>query len=198
MKKALLFATLGLQIVGTIVARADEWDSAWRAALMGAAVGAIVGHNSDDITTEVAVPAFAVAGALIGYGYDNGWYGHRDPYYYQDPYDPYPNRYRRNDPYAPYGYGYRDPYRDPYRSRYGVGYREPRRKPAKVRPAPVTPGDPHPGVELVGVPVTLPGGTIMELRLIKLANGYIGPQGEHYDTLPDSAELTARYVTGAR
>lgn len=193
MKRAFLFAALGTQLILATSARADEWGSAWRAALMGAAVGAIVGHNSDDITTEVAVPAFAVAGALLGYGYDNGWYGHHDPYYYDDPYDPYPNRYGRRDPYAPYGYGYRDP----YRARHGVVYVE-RRKPAKVHPAPVTPGDPHPGVELVSVPVTLPGGTSMDLRLIRLPDGFIGPQGEHYDTLPTSAELTARYVTGAR
>ena len=95
--RTLLTAALALFLLaGAAWADSDDW---WQGALIGGALGAIVGHNSHDIDTAVAIPAFAAAGALLGYGNDRGWFD----------YD------------GDYGYGYGDWHR-PYR--YYDRYRE--------------------------------------------------------------------------
>lgn len=191
-------AMLALPLAG----RADDWDGALRGGLLGAAIGAIVGHNSDDISSSVAVPAFAAAGALLGYVWDqNDWGGgyDNDGYHHND----YPYRY------SPYGYGYGNAYgRYGYGSGYGYNRYDDYRRPVYRRPdsrdesrsrkrGPSVTGlgnhNLQPGVELVSVPMPLPGGHMVDIKLIRLAQGYVGPQGEHYDELPDGNTLASRY-----
>lgn len=178
-------------------ASADEWDDALRGGLVGAALGAIVGHNSD-MRDEFAIPAFAAAGALIGYGSGDGWWGndhHHDGYAYGD--DGYWADDGWRDGWGRYHSGpryYR--YDDVYGPRYDGHHRYSKApKPHKPSPSELAPRhDLTPGVELVDVPITLPGGTVYNVRFIKLSNLYIGPQGETYAELPTTDMLAQRYL----
>ena len=187
MKRSFILCLLALGLVAR-GASADDWGNTLRGGLVGAALGAIVGHNTD-LTTEFAVPAFAAVGALVGYGYD-----HRssDPYAYGNGYTSDPGYYRN---------GYYNPrarYTSyPYRPRYANNHRR-QDKPAKLKnPSPAELAPKHdltPGVELVTVPLTLPSGTTFNLRLLKLPDHYVGPQGETYADLPTPETLAARYL----
>jgi len=191
--KVLLTAALALVLIaGTTRADSDDW---WQGALIGGALGAIVGHNSHDIDTTVAIPAFAAAGALIGYGHDRGWfrhdgyYGYYDwhrPYRYYDPHSWYPR-------YHPRGYGNYRYYPPAYRKR--SNRRRSSDSGPRHRAAPAAaPPDLHPGVETVKVPVTLASGLTIDLRILRVNGRFIGPRGEAYETLPTGKELAKRYV----
>ena len=185
MRRALLTLAVAMALCPGV--RADnDWDDALYGGLMGAAIGAIVGHNSD-MSSEVAIPLFAGLGALAGYSYDSDrgssrgrYYGSDDNRGYSDPgyrYQSFPYSYRPHL-YAPTAYRHHA-------------------KPAKVKkPTPAELTRPHnltPGVELVSVPLSLPSGTSFALRLVKLPDRYIGPQGETYAELPSAEVLAARY-----
>jgi hypothetical protein len=51
----------------------------------------------------------------------------------------------------------------------------------------------HPGIELVAVPLPLRNGLTIQVRLLKLPDRYIGPQGEEYAERPSAEVLSARY-----
>jgi len=154
-------------------------------ALIGSAVGVMVSHHSGDISTEVAIPAFAALGALIGYGHERGWYDN-DPYWGYDPwgcgwyndYYDYRNRYRP----------YRRRFRTVHPSRTVVAPRRSRSR----RPVVASPNL-HPGVTMVVVPVTLSNGVSLDLRILKVNNRFVGPQGEEYESLPSADVLAQRY-----
>ena len=186
-------------------ARAESWEDALRGGLLGAAVGAIVGHNSSDLDTSVAVPAFAAAGALLGYAYDRdgAYYGY-DPYlgYGYDSYG-YPHHRRHGydrDWDRPYwrSWRYRNrpyPYRQPqYRV---IRDARPPREVVVVPRAPRTPPpDPvnrHPGVELMMVPIATSNGTPIDIRILLVNGLYIGPKGEVYEEKPTPEQLAERY-----
>ena len=44
------------------------------------------------------------------------------------------------------------------------------------------------------VPLALPSGTTFNLRLVRLTDRYVGPQGESYAELPSSEALAERYL----
>ena len=155
-------------------------------ALMGAAVGSMVGHHSSGISTEVAIPAFAALGALAGYGYDRGWYDD-DVYRVYDPWD---YDYRHGDRYRP---------RWHYRPRR---YRARPLRPSRIvvaprsnrsgRPAVPAPNL-HPGVKIHIVPVALGNGVSVDLRVLEVNGRFIGPQGEEYDSRPTAEVLAQKY-----
>jgi hypothetical protein len=189
-------ATLCLAAVvagSAVTARADN-DNMWRGALIGAATGAIVGHNSHDIDTAWAVPVMAATGALIGHYYDRR---HHSYDYYNDPYyDRSPYGYRGgyyDAPYYPRGYGYRDGY-----------YRVRREKPIDEQKAAylqMTAPDKittstsgrQPGVQLIKIPIEGPGGVELLVNILHTGGKFVGPQGEEYDGLPTTEALQARY-----
>lgn len=197
-------------LLSTVCARvspAESWEDALRGGLLGAAVGVIVGHNSSDLDTTVAVPAFAAAGALIGYAYN------RDGVYYDNTdywgYDyPYTRAYRHGYGYDNWGrsywnsphYGYRPRARRyiPYRVVRNVGpLREtvvvPRQKPPQPEPV-----NRHPGVDLITVPLTASNGLVIDVHVLVVNGRFIGPQGEHYDEKPTAETLAARYLPPPR
>ncbi len=55
----------------------------------------------------------------------------------------------------------------------------------------------QPGVEIVRVAYSWPNGHTRTMRLLKMNNRYVGPQGETYATLPTAEELSARYAPSA-
>ena len=174
-------------------ATAGDWDDTLRGGLIGGAFGALV-SGLDGVDARTSVPAFAALGALAGYGRDRGWYRSR----------------RYDDCWVDYGWPdargryYDDDWRWLNRRQYRRYVRDARpmmidRSPVDAtvarsdeppRPAP----DLHPGVSIVVVPITLPRGMTVELRILKLGTRYIGPQGEPYDTLPTAEQLQARYA----
>jgi len=178
----------------TLAAEAGSGDDALWGGLMGAAVGAIVGHHSGDIRTEVAVPAFAAVGAALGYGYDRGWYGTAD-------FHPYDSRYRGRSGWNRQYLGH-DPY---WGARTRVSCPQWPERVRRVRaPDPAPPREQprqeaprrnlQPGVEIVRVPLQLPNGTVISTRILKVGGRYIGPQGEAYTSLPTREELAKRYL----
>ncbi|MDA0990149.1 MAG: hypothetical protein O3A51_05295 [Verrucomicrobia bacterium] len=202
MKKIMPFALIAT-FCGALTmpqARADSWDEALRGGLVGAAVGAIVGHNSSDLDTAVAIPAFAAAGALLGYAYDQ-YDGDADSrYWVSDPYDS--PRYRRHYRNRGYRYDHRSSglhYGYPYSARryYRV------QRPAPVRPpvivpkqeAPVVaPPNRHPGVTLIKIPITTAAGLTLDINVLKVGNQFVGPQAERYESLPTAEQLAERYA----
>lgn len=153
-------------------------------ALMGAAVGAAVGHHSGDISTEVAIPAFAAVGALIGYGSDRGWYDD-DGYWGYDPWN-----YGWHDDHFDRYYRYR-PQRRVRAVRHSPPVVAPRR-PDRRQPD-AAPTNLHPGVQLFIVPMTLSNGVAMDLRILKVNDRFIGPRGEEYESMPTADILAQRY-----
>ena len=52
----------------------------------------------------------------------------------------------------------------------------------------------HPGVEIIHVSYNGPNGHTRAMRILKVNNRFVGPQGETYATLPTSDELVSRYT----
>ena len=170
-------------------------DDSLRGGLIGAAIGAIVGHNSSDIDTEVAVPAFAAAGALLGSQYDSDWFSSSCDY------DDW--RYRRSyHPHHRYGYhrGYHDPY---YRyprhhvRRFARKLKRVAKAPKQKREVVAQPENLHPGITFTLVRVPMTNGTSIEFRILNVKGRYVGPKGETYDAMPTAAEVEAKLPSGA-
>jgi hypothetical protein len=53
--------------------------------------------------------------------------------------------------------------------------------------------DPHPGVDLIKVSVVNANGVCTEVPILRVADRFIGPQGESYTNLPTAAELARKY-----
>jgi hypothetical protein len=166
-------------------------DDSLRGGLIGAAIGAIVGHNSGDIDTEWAVPAFAAAGALLGSEYNNDWYSHSsygydDPWYYRNPH----YRHRRYH-YAPryYHHPRHRTYREPRARRHRPQPVKKKRKSIEVKPANV-----HPGIAVSIVSVSLANGSAIDFRILKINGRFVGPKGETYETMPAAEQLAEHHV----
>lgn len=181
----ILLLMLTLAILST--AHAGDWEDALWGGLFGGGLGALVGELDSDIDTAVSIPLFAGLGALAGYGWgrDRGSDG---SYYWGEPRD-YEWRYShwRNDWYPAYRWRGSHARRRPYRR-----VRKAKAPPAREKAPP--PPNYHPGVELVTVPIALPNGTRVDLRIIKIGERYVGPQGEEYTSLPTSEVLAAKYA----
>jgi hypothetical protein len=207
MKATPIALVLGIALFASN-ARADSDDALW-GALVGGAVGVLIGENSSDIRTEHAVPALAALGALTGYAhdrdnyYDDDW-SHRGPvynrgrYYGSNRYGSNRHAYRYNDR-SGRNYNVHYPYWPSQVRRYSPVRRAPRAvqtypKAKKTPQQTVAPTNRHPGVTIVRVPITWPNGTTRNIRVLRLGNRYVGPQGESYETLPDSATLSERYA----
>jgi hypothetical protein len=52
----------------------------------------------------------------------------------------------------------------------------------------------HPGVSLMSVPITLANGMQVKITIFNLNGRYVGPKGEHYDSLPTADMLSERYA----
>jgi hypothetical protein len=161
--------------------QAGAWEDTIRGGLIGAAGGALIAELTDE-DARITVPLFSSIGALTGYAiHENRRYPHR--YRHHSYYLPYLAL-----PYAHYPYSYRSyhRYQEPVRTTHtkksdaGVQVQQPINR--------------HPGVERVSVPITLRNGTVVPIRLFKRENGYTGPRGEFYETLPDAATLAQQYI----
>lgn len=165
-----------------------EPDRALWGALFGAATGAVVAHNVDDIDSDIAVPLGAVLGGLIG---DRSDRAYRDYTYHRTA-----RRHCRPD-YARWPTPYLAPplrhhYRPYHRRRTVRRHVPPRRAP---RPTPRhVPPDLQPGVDLVKVSILHSNGIRTDLRILRMQDRFVGPQGETYDHLPTAAELAQKYA----
>jgi len=185
------FVVTFMVTVGLLSARADSWSDELRGALVGGALGALIGSNSSDIDSEVAIPVGAVLGGLLAYGNDKSWYSDSygyDGWYYDDRYG-HP-RHRYYHPRHPYRYSRRGV---DLRRRVGVAKaRRPSRRTAQAADR-VVAINAQPGVSIVKIPVTLVNGVKVDVRLIRLGDRFVGPQGEAYEALPEPDVLAARY-----
>ena len=170
------------------VSRAGDWEDALWGGLIGTATGLIVSELDSDIHPSDIVPALAGVGVLLGYSKDH--YDDYDHYYHDD-----------------YGYGYNHRYGNSWYNGYYPSYyrsnpyrRSYRRRP---QPAPVQKKAPkktirrqnlHPGVKIALIPVTLPSGITINMRILNVNGQFIGPQGEPYDQLPTAELLTKKYI----
>lgn len=167
-------------------------DDSLRGGLIGAAIGAIVGHNSSDINTEIAVPAFAAAGALLGSQSDRDWYSPSyEPWGYNE------GRHYRYDRYHRYGHhapGYRY-YRPRYHHRHET---RPRHRAARVKKKTqrvvAKSADPHPGVRITVITVPMRNGSSIDFRILEVSGRFVGPQGENYDEMPTTDSLAGKYI----
>jgi hypothetical protein len=191
LKRTVCRLLLGLALSASVVFGGD-WDNTLRGALVGGAFGALV-SEFNGVDARTGVPAFAALGALVGYGRDRNWYHSR----------------RYDDYWLDYGWPYNHArYHDDNwrwlnrRRRYdrntggGVTVMRAATAADAQQSQPAAPAEPqlHPGVSLVIVPITLPRGMIVNLRILKLGNRYVGPQGEPYATLPTAEQLLERYT----
>lgn len=202
MKATPIALVLGIALLASN-GRADSDDALW-GALVGGAVGVLIGENSSDIRTEYAAPALAALGALAGYAHDRDYdyhddWSHRGPVYNRGRYyGSNRHAYRYGDP-SGLNYNVHYPYWPRQVRRYSPVRRAPRAvqtypKAKKNAQQPAASANRHPGVTIVRVPITWPNGTTRNVRILRLGNRYVGPQGEAYDTLPDSVTLSARYA----
>lgn len=166
-------------------ARADALKDTLRGGLLGAAAGALVSELSDDYDARYTIPFFTGIGALTGYAVHENRH-------------PRGRRYgttRRHAYYLPYmalpyaWYHHRYPATRDYRA-------TPPRAASKQPPRKTQPEtiDRHPGVTMVPVPITLRNGTVIPIHLFKVGDHYTGPQGESYETLPDTETLRRHYA----
>lgn len=138
-----------------------------RGALVGTALGFLIGHHVDDIDTRVAVPVLGLMGAAVGHEQDRqeAW------------------RARRARQWEMEGYGQRwQTPAPPPPSAAGI-----------VAPAAGSGVDRHPGVELIKVSIVDDRGVNRDIPIIRMATGFIGPKGERYSSLPTEKQLTERY-----
>jgi len=60
----------------------------------------------------------------------------------------------------------------------------------KEKPKPI---NYHPGIDIIKIPITHSNGISTDIRIVRVGNKYVGPQGEEYATLPRSDELYKKY-----
>ena len=169
-------------------------DDTLRGGLIGAAIGAIVGHNSSDINSEIAVPAFAAAGALLGSAYHHDRYA---SYHYASGHDGWDYHYPRH------GYRYYPRYYTP-RHRYhharryydrDLRYRKRVTKIRKKKQQPIIkPANLHPGIQITIVSVPLANGSTVDFRILETNGRFVGPKGEPYAAMPSAEALAGKYI----
>jgi hypothetical protein len=159
---------------------------ALRGGLMGAAFGALVSELDHAVDPGLTIPVFAGFGALAGYAWDKDWDRHNRSSCWQG------SRYDRR--YGHSSYAWRGPYAWYPRMAYAPIRRTrratPRSTPAVAAPKP---RNLHPGVSLMSVPITLANGMQVKITIFNLNGHYVGPKGEHYDSLPSAEMLAERY-----
>jgi hypothetical protein len=193
MKKITCTMLMAVALVSAPAARADDGD-VLRGALIGSAVGAIVGHNSSDLDTSVAVPAFAALGGLIGYAHDRSWYRDDDPYdvYHHGSYGHWPWWGRSawaDDPWVYPRWGHP---RRAWAAPRTPKPPDPQVAATRAATAPDTAeANRHPGVELLTVRVSLPAGHATEVRILKIGDQFVGPRGQTYAEMPTPEQLAA-------
>jgi hypothetical protein len=190
MKRFLLIGLIGCYLpVGTAMALPNGKAVG---AVAGAAAGLIIANNVHGVNPWVAAPVGALLGGYLGSRYEDyrRYQGERDDGRYDRRYDDRYDRTRHGDYYRPgyrRGYGY-DRYPE---TRTEVICVEKREK--KATPAPVTPGDPHPGVDLIKVSILNSNGIRTDIPILRVKGKFVGPQGEPYETLPTAEQLAKRY-----
>ncbi len=152
-------------------AYAQPGDRTLRGALVGTALGLLIGHSSDAVDTGVAAPVFGLMGAAIGHELDREaeWRAHLEVAREEAGYG---RRWVTSQPEPP---------------------AERARPTAAIAPPDVPGNDRHPGVELIKFAIVDDRGVSRSIAIIRMGTRFVGPRGESYDTLPDEKTLTERY-----
>lgn len=181
--KTLTIACLAVALLTAPLAQAH--DNHWfTGAVIGTATGLIIANNVHGLDPWVAGSAGALIGGAMANNSHHGYYGHGYGY------SPY---YNHGGYYRPYGWD---------RAYYGPTWSYPRyqtrvitvKAPAAQAPRTLAPPvDLQPGVELIKVSIQNSNGIRTDVPILRTKGHFVGPQGETYETLPDTATLTRRY-----
>lgn len=168
---------------------AGNGDRAILGAAIGAGIGAFVSGNSDRDSARFAIPAGALAGAVIG----NNWHSghHRNlnyGYWLAAPYLLYAG-HRYYESTCGYSYGYDTPVR------YERVIVQVPAQPAQPAPQTRQPeANSQPGVDLIKISIKHSNGMTTDIPVLRLGESrFVGPQGEEYNGLPTARQLTEKY-----
>lgn len=184
MKRLLLIGLIGCCVSAETVMAVPNGKVV--GAVAGTAAGLIIANNVHGVNPWVAAPVGALLGGYLGSRYEQYRYEDASRDWRYDRYNGYPDRY-------PYRSGYRHnrryyPHPEP---RTTVIYVE---KPGRKEPV-ITPpsGDPQPGIDLIKVSILNSNGIRTDIPLLRIKGKFVGPQGESYDVLPTTEQLTKLY-----
>jgi hypothetical protein len=138
--------------------------------LIGTALGLVVGKHVDGMRQGVAAPVMGLAGAAVGH--------------YLDRQEADRNRQRAMayDQSTPQRLANAD-------AREWAGTPPP----ATGQPTDANTNNRHPGVDLIKFSIVTARGAGRDIPILRTGGRFVGPQGESYDQLPTTEELTRRY-----